>query len=241
MKRLVVIDFNDTQLKLINPKMISQSGVQECVEGCLSFPNRFVKTIRPQKVTIQALNEYGEEMIIDRCRFGKRKRGLMSKVIMMCGVCGSGKTTYAKKKEQEGYIRLSIDEEMWKLYGRKGIDYPEEQYEKLSEQVEAALQKKLLSLIQQGKDVVIDFSFWSKENRNVYKELIQKAGAETELVYMKVSKELLQKRLHKRNQVLNANSPFVITDELLEHHYHAFQEPCGEGEKVILQKEDIMQ
>ena len=56
-------------------------------------------------------------MQIDRCRFGKRKRGLMSKVIMMCGVCGSGKTTYAKKKEQEGYIRLSIDEEMWKLYG----------------------------------------------------------------------------------------------------------------------------
>ena len=180
-------------------------------------------------------------MQIDRCRFGKRKRGLMSKVIMMCGVCGSGKTTYAKKKEQEGYIRLSIDEEMWKLYGRKGIDYPEEQYEKLSEQVEAALQKKLLSLIQQGKDVVIDFSFWSKENRNVYKELIQKAGAETELVYMKASKELLQKRLYKRNQVLNANSPFVITDEILEHHYHAFQEPCGEGEKVILQKEDIMQ
>ena len=39
------------------------------------------------------------------------------------------------------------------------------------------------------------------------------------------SKELLQKRLYKRNQVLNANSPFVITDEILEHHYHAFQEP----------------
>ena len=77
---------------------------------------------------------------IDNIR--KRKMGLMSKVIMMCGICGSGKTTYAKKKEQEGYIRLSIDEEMWKLYGRKGIDYPEEQYEKLSEQVEAALQKK---------------------------------------------------------------------------------------------------
>jgi len=92
------------------------------------------------------------------------------------------------------------------------------------------------TLIQQGKDVVIDFSFWSKENRNFYKELIQKAGAETELVYMKASKELLQKRLYKRNQVLNANSPFVITDEILEHHYHAFQEPCGEGEKVILQK-----
>ena len=73
-----------------------------------------------------------------------------------------------------------------------------------------------------------------------HKKLIQKAGAETELVYMKASKELLQKRLYKRNQVLNANSPFVITDEILEHHYHAFQEPWGEGEKVILQEEDCV-
>ena len=55
----------------------------------------------------------------------------MIKVIMMCGICGSGKTTYAKQKEKEGYVRLSIDEEMWKTYGRKGIDYPNEQYEKL--------------------------------------------------------------------------------------------------------------
>ena len=35
----------------------------------------------------------------------------MIKVIMMCGICGSGKTTYAKQKEKEGYVRLSIDEE----------------------------------------------------------------------------------------------------------------------------------
>ena len=31
----------------------------------------------------------------------------MIKVIMMCGICGSGKTTYAKQKEKEGYVRLS--------------------------------------------------------------------------------------------------------------------------------------
>ena len=64
-------------------------------------------------------------MQIDRCRFGKRKMGLMSKVIMMCGICGSGKTTYAKKKEQEGYIRLSIDEEMWKLALQKKAAIPD--------------------------------------------------------------------------------------------------------------------
>ena len=75
----------------------------------------------------------------------------MSKVIMMCGVCGSGKTTYAKKKEKEGYIRLSIDEEMWKLHGKKGVDYPDNQYEELSEKIEAALRKKMLGLIKNGK------------------------------------------------------------------------------------------
>ena len=65
LKRLVVIDFDGTQLKLVNPQIIRQSGVQECIEGCLSFPNRFVRTLRPHKVTIQARNEYGEKIIVD--------------------------------------------------------------------------------------------------------------------------------------------------------------------------------
>ena len=54
----------DNLLKLVNPQIMESSGTQICVEGCLSFPDRFVKTIRPQKVTVKALNEYGEEIII---------------------------------------------------------------------------------------------------------------------------------------------------------------------------------
>ncbi len=64
LKRLVVIDMGTDIYKLVNPKIINESGVQECIEGCLSFPNRFGKTIRPQKVTIKALNENGEEIIL---------------------------------------------------------------------------------------------------------------------------------------------------------------------------------
>lgn len=64
LKRLVVVDYCEYYLKLVNPKIIGHSGVQECIEGCLSFPNRFVKTIRPQKVTVQALNEKGEELLL---------------------------------------------------------------------------------------------------------------------------------------------------------------------------------
>ena len=141
---------------------------------------------------------------------------------MMCGVCGSGKTRYAKQKEKEGYIRLSIDEEMWNIYGQKGVDYPEEQYNELSDKVEHILRQKMISLIKDEKNVVVDFSFWNKDNRNHYKNIIENTGATVELVYMKASKELLWNRLQKRNLSLHANSPFIITDEILEHHYNEF-------------------
>lgn len=64
LKRLVVIDMGEGVMKLVNPEIIETSGEQECTEGCLSFPGKFGTTIRPQKVTVKALNEKGEEVII---------------------------------------------------------------------------------------------------------------------------------------------------------------------------------
>ena len=64
LKRLVVIDMGQGLIKLVNPKIIKQEGTQEVIEGCLSIPNKWGKLIRPAKVTIQALNENGEEIIL---------------------------------------------------------------------------------------------------------------------------------------------------------------------------------
>ena len=49
---------------LINPEIISQSGKQIVEEGCLSFPNKFAKIERPEKIKIRALNEKGEKIEI---------------------------------------------------------------------------------------------------------------------------------------------------------------------------------
>ena len=62
--RRLVVDYCDGQLKQVNPEIIQQSGVQECIEGCLSFPNLTVKTKRPQKVTVEALDENGPRAIV---------------------------------------------------------------------------------------------------------------------------------------------------------------------------------
>ncbi|AGK96113.1 peptide deformylase [Clostridium pasteurianum] len=64
LKRLVVIDMGQGLIKLVNPKIIKQQGEQEVIEGCLSIPNVFGKLKRPAKVTVQALNENGEKIIL---------------------------------------------------------------------------------------------------------------------------------------------------------------------------------
>jgi len=64
LKRLVVIDMGEGLIKLVNPKIIDEIGHQKCIEGCLSFPHKIGKTIRPQKVTIHAFDENGKELIL---------------------------------------------------------------------------------------------------------------------------------------------------------------------------------
>ncbi|MBL4934170.1 peptide deformylase [Clostridium sp. YIM B02515] len=64
LKRLVVIDMGEGLIKLVNPKIIAEEGNQEVIEGCLSIPNKWGKLDRPEKVTVQALNENGEEIIL---------------------------------------------------------------------------------------------------------------------------------------------------------------------------------
>ena len=64
LQRLVVIDMGNGVIKLINPEIIEEKGIQECVEGCLSIPNEYGNTLRPKKVTIKALDENGKEITL---------------------------------------------------------------------------------------------------------------------------------------------------------------------------------
>ncbi len=64
LKRLIVMDMGQGLTKLVNPIIISHEGYQEVIEGCLSIPNRYGKLKRPAKVTVQALNENGKQIIL---------------------------------------------------------------------------------------------------------------------------------------------------------------------------------
>ncbi|NEZ46008.1 peptide deformylase [Clostridium niameyense] len=65
LKRVVVIDVGEGILKLINPEIIEKEGAYTDVEGCLSVPGIQKKVERPYKVKVKALNEKGEEIVVE--------------------------------------------------------------------------------------------------------------------------------------------------------------------------------
>ncbi|WP_042214529.1 AAA family ATPase [Paenibacillus borealis] len=154
-------------------------------------------------------------------------------VVMMCGVAGSGKTTFALKLAKEGFIRLSVDEDIWSTHGRFGVDYPEQDYESFKEQSEIKLRGELVKLIQAKRHVVIDFSFWQRQKRDEYKQLIERHGGDWALIHLKVHPDELRHRLQIRSGRFDANAAFPITEEILTRFLSGFETPEGEGELVI--------
>ena len=68
LKRVVVVDIGEDgpgPLKLINPEILERSGWQEGPEGCLSCPGMWGDVRRSQYVKVKAMNEKGEDIIIE--------------------------------------------------------------------------------------------------------------------------------------------------------------------------------
>lgn len=67
LKRIFIVDLYEENVEpyvFINPEIIKTKGEQTVEEGCLSFPNKFAKIVRPKEVVVRALNEKGEKFEI---------------------------------------------------------------------------------------------------------------------------------------------------------------------------------
>ena len=67
LKRIFVIDVydGDGARVFINPEILESSGSQIGEEGCLSAPGEFGEVERPNYVKVKALNENGEEFVLE--------------------------------------------------------------------------------------------------------------------------------------------------------------------------------
>jgi peptide deformylase len=66
LKRAAVLQHGDGPVyKLINPEIIEMDGIVADSEGCLSIPGESGIVKRPKWVKVKALNEKGEEIIVE--------------------------------------------------------------------------------------------------------------------------------------------------------------------------------
>ena len=61
LKRIVVIDVDDTPIVLINPEIIKTEGEQTGAEGCLSVPGKSGIVTRPNYVKVRAKDIHFED------------------------------------------------------------------------------------------------------------------------------------------------------------------------------------
>lgn len=155
-------------------------------------------------------------------------------VYLLCGLGGSGKSTYAQKLAESGLQKLSLDEYVYNLYGRAIVDLPEHIYLQYYRTAKIELDKKFVSVIKKKQSVVLDYGFWQRNSRDYYKQLIEEHGGAWKLIYLKASPEILMQRLKERNKRTDANA-FPVTEEMLRNFIERFEEPNNENEEIIQQ------
>ena len=138
-------------------------------------------------------------------------------VILLCGLPGSGKTTFARRLEREtGAIRFSTDEWMADL----GLDF----FDALRDNVQDRLDRLWAQLVERGLSVILEDGTWQRGERDEIRRLAKRLGASTELHYFDVPFEELWRRLEARNtRPLYGAVP--ITREILEDSRLRFQRP----------------
>jgi predicted kinase len=140
-----------------------------------------------------------------------------AKLIIVCGLPGSGKTTHAKQLAGSlPAIRLCPDEWMAALF----IDLYDAQ---LRDKIEALQWKFAQELLVLGLTVIIEWGTWARSERDTLRLGARALGAAVELHYLPASVDVLFERIQRRD----AENPPIKREQLLEW-MDIFQAPTAE-------------
>jgi predicted kinase len=152
----------------------------------------------------------------------------MATAHLIHGFLGVGKTTLARQLERSiPAIRFSRDEWMTRLYGNDPpVEHFAELYRRVCQQVEEVWPRCL----ELGLNVVLDFGFWTRQERDVVRARIAAMGAQA-CVYRLICSEVESwRRIEKRNTDLQGSLYIARnTFELLKSRF----EPLGDDEKYV--------
>lgn len=148
----------------------------------------------------------------------------MAEIIMTCGKICSGKSTYAEKlKNEMGAVILSIDELMLSVLGSDTGDMHDE----FVRRCEMYLYKKSAEIVLAGTNVILDWGFWTKEQRSFAREFYGEWGIKCELHYITVSDAEWKERIARRNAEVEAgrSDAYFVDEGLAAKFENIFQMP----------------
>lgn len=146
----------------------------------------------------------------------------MPQLHLMVGLPGAGKTTLAKKLEQDlPALRLSPDEWMERVAGG-AMDDPDKR-----DAVEAEQWRIAARALALGVNVVLENGFWTRKERDAYRACGREIGAQIVLHYLTAPREELLWRIAKR-QVNAPPNAFRITPEMFALYESWFEPPAAD-------------
>jgi predicted kinase len=153
----------------------------------------------------------------------------MATLFLICGLPGAGKTTLARQIEQERpALRLSPDEWIAQIIADASDKAELDRLRAPVEAVQWEVAKKVLTL---GIDVILEWGFWSREERRYYRAQAEALGARVEMRFLELGRDELWARLSRRNANLPPGTPgtFVVTEEDLDL-WSSWYEPASPEE-----------
>jgi len=146
---------------------------------------------------------------------GENRSG--GRLIIVCGLPGSGKTTHAKQVEQElRAVRFCPDEWMDAL----GIGLWDAGVRERIEKLQWKLAQEILAL---GQNVVIEWGTWGRSERDALRVGARAIGAAVQLHFIDAPVELLFDRIRRRNR----ESPPITLEDVVKWS-ESFERPSAE-------------
>ena len=144
----------------------------------------------------------------------------MAALFLMVGLPGAGKTTRARElAPTRRALLLSLDEWMIPLFGEPDAGGKQDV-------VEGRLISVALAVLRLGTSVVLDFGFWSQDERSSLRWLAAAAGASCQVVYVPVDRETQLGRIAQRAR-LTPEQTYPMTEADVDQWRTQFQPPDG--------------